>query len=110
MAGDDTVRMPIDAVRRHAGSIDTIADAVEQGADAANHVHLGADAYGQLCQFIPSLLEPVSDAAVSALRDTVTALRDTADKLRAAAATSESTDVRTSATVTATQRTVNLPL
>lgn len=49
-------------------------------------------AYGQLCQFLPGLLNPIFALAASALTDTGESLRETAHHLRAAAAGITATD------------------
>jgi hypothetical protein len=66
--------------------------ALEQSRSAATAVHLGRGAYGRLCQLIPSLLDPVQEGAVSALREAADALQQTADDLRATARRYEVSD------------------
>ncbi len=100
MAGDE-VQFPAPAVERHAGSVDGIADSVLQARAAVTEVTMGTEAYGQLCQFLPTLLNPVFSQAVTALNDATDALRETADNLRAAAAEVTATDARAGEDVTA---------
>lgn len=79
-------------LRAHAGGVDHVTDMVEQGRSAASSVDLGRDAYGRLCQFIPSLLDPVQDSAISALTEAATTLRQTAADLRTTARRYEASD------------------
>jgi hypothetical protein len=100
MTGNE-VQFPAAAVERHAGSVDGIADSMMQARAAVNEVTMGAEAYGQLCQFLPVLLNPLFSQAVSALNDASDALRETADNLRGAAASVTATDMSTAGNVTA---------
>ncbi|MFI5932010.1 type VII secretion target [Actinoplanes sp. NPDC051494] len=99
MAGDE-VRFPAPEVERHAGSVDRIAESVVQARAAVNEVTMDNEAYGQLCQFLPVLLNPVFSQAVSAMNDATDALRETADNLRAAAASVTATDARVDERIT----------
>ena len=73
------------ALTAHAGTVDQVSDTVDQARSAGAQVGLGRDAYGQLCQFVPALIDPLQEAGVDALAAAVDALRETADALRAAA-------------------------
>ncbi|MGK5683096.1 type VII secretion target [Actinoplanes sp. URMC 104] len=84
MSGD-AMQVPIDAVRRHAGSVDAVADAVADAKAAVGQVSMDTQAYGQLCQFLPGLLQPAFDAALTALTGSTDGLRETAAGLRAVA-------------------------
>jgi hypothetical protein len=88
----DGVRFPIEAVHRHAGSVQGVADAVGQARAAVHEVSMDRQAYGQLCQFLPGMLEPVFTAAVAALGDSVNALQETALGLHAVADSTQATD------------------
>ncbi|MEV4754690.1 type VII secretion target [Micromonospora sp. NPDC049559] len=66
----------------HAASVDDVADRMGLGRSAAAGVRLGRDAYGQLCQLIPALLDPIQSSGVDALAASVDALRETAEALR----------------------------
>jgi hypothetical protein len=88
----DGVQFPITAVQRHAGTVDGVADAVEQARSAVREVSMDTQAYGKLCQFLPALLTPVFALAVHAMTGSVEALHDTAAGLRAAADSTEATD------------------
>ncbi|MEV6597691.1 type VII secretion target [Actinoplanes sp. NPDC051346] len=91
MPGDE-IQFPAAAVARHAASVDGIADAVRQARSAVQEVTMDSQAYGQLCQFLPTLLTPLFELAVDALDDADDALRDTAQGLRAVAASTTATD------------------
>ena len=85
VAGEPSFDVDSEALRRHASSVDEVADKVDQCRRAADSVQLGRQAYGRLCQLIPSLLDPVQQAAVNALSEANDALQRTADDLRTAA-------------------------
>jgi hypothetical protein len=69
-------------VYRHAAGIDTTADAVRMARSAVHDVAMDAQAYGQLCQFLPGLLTPLFALASTALARSAGALDETAAKLR----------------------------
>ena len=69
---------------KHAGAIERIAGQVVTAAQAAQTVRTDSQAYGQLCQFIPSLLAGPGREAAGGLTDAVGALHDTATGLVAA--------------------------
>ena len=95
------VQFPAPAVQRHAGSVDGIADSVLQARAAVNTVVMDAEAYGQLCQFLPGLLNPLFNQAIGAMTEATDALRETADNLRAAVASVTETDATANERVTA---------
>ncbi|MEG3632466.1 type VII secretion target [Micromonospora palythoicola] len=97
MAGESGFEVDSQALRRHASSVDEVAEMVDQSRRAAGSVQLGRHAYGRLCQLIPSLLDPVQQATISALSEATDALQRTADDLRAAARQYESGDQEVSA-------------
>jgi hypothetical protein len=70
--------MPVAAVQRHAGSVDAAADGMTTGRSAALRVRLGEEVYGQLCTFLPGLLNPLADRVLTALDGSAVALRETA--------------------------------
>ena len=96
----DQVQFPVPQVERHAASVDAIADSVAQARAAVTEVTMSSQAYGQLCQFLPGLLSPLFDQAVSAMTDATDSLRGTADSLRAAAASAAATDAAAGERVT----------
>lgn len=85
-------QIPPDQLRAHAGRLDGHATALGQAADAGRSVQLGTDAYGVICQFLPSALNGVTDIVLqttSAAHDAVAAL---SASLRDAVADHEATD------------------
>ncbi|MEV6302202.1 hypothetical protein AB0M02_22490 [Actinoplanes sp. NPDC051861] len=76
----------------HIDTVSTTADAVRT-ARAAASTAINPDAYGQLCGFLPAVLNVVFEAAVVALNGSAEALEETALNLRAAVSTLEQTDV-----------------
>jgi hypothetical protein len=102
----DGAQVPTSAISGHAGSVDAVADAVEQARSAVGQVAMDTQAYGILCQFLPALLEPVFDLAVEAMNGSVDALHDTAEGLRAVAAHTRATDAANAHRITD----VELPL
>ncbi len=105
------MEMPIDAVRRHAGSVRQVASAVQTAHGAANQVYLDVGAFGQLCAFVPGLFDPVLRSAVEAIADSATALEDLSGKLRSAADYAQATDQAAAQDVRSSgAHTINLPL
>ncbi|MDG4789743.1 hypothetical protein O7626_28100 [Micromonospora sp. WMMD1102] len=85
--------MPIEAVARHATSVDAAADAVQTAHGAAQQVNLGQEAYGKLCGVVlPAMIGILGGSGVKALEASLNSLRDAAAGLRTAAASAESTD------------------
>jgi Excreted virulence factor EspC, type VII ESX diderm len=105
------VEMPLEAVRRHAGSVGSVAAAVQTAHQAANQVYLDVAAFGQLCSFVPSLFDPVLRGTVEAIEGAADTLQQTAGRLRFAADLSEAADEVSSATVQrAGDHSIDLPL
>lgn len=108
MSGD-IVQFPAAAVRRHAGSVQAVAGAVEQARSAVREVAMDTGAYGKLCQFLPAILEPACTLAVQALSESADALHETALGLRAVADGVEATDAATGRRITAAGPASTLP-
>lgn len=87
------VEFPAEAVVRHAVTVSEASDEMAQARAAVREVTMDSQAYGQLCQFLPSLLSPLFGLATEVMNDAVDALGETALKLRTTAASMESTDV-----------------
>lgn len=87
------MRFPAEAVRQHATAVGEAADLMAVARSAVREVGMDRQAYGEICQFLPGLLEPLFGDAVDVLNGAVDALSETALKLRATAATIEATDV-----------------
>lgn len=51
-----TVAVIADELRDHAGNLDECLKVIEQAQGASEHIELGDDAYGVLCQWIPPIL------------------------------------------------------
>ncbi|MFF0316951.1 type VII secretion target [Micromonospora sp. NPDC005252] len=110
MAGDAEMQMSVAAVIRHASTVDDTADKMETARGAAAYVQMGVEAYGQICVFLPRLIDPVADRTVTALGESATALREAAANLRAAAAATEATDAASAQRFTDRTGRLELPL
>jgi hypothetical protein len=97
--GGEVIEFPIALVHRHAGTVDSVADAVQTARSAVREVTMDSQAYGQLCQFLPALLSPVFGLALDALHESIGSLQETAGKLRTAASSTESTDIAQEAAI-----------
>jgi hypothetical protein len=107
----EPVRIPLDALRRHAGSADTLSDAMTVAHDAANQVYLDAGAYGQLCQFLPGLFDPVLSSTVEAMGAAAEEAEANARRLRRVADSAEATDIAAADRITAAgDGRIDLPL
>jgi len=73
------------ALETHAGVVEKVAGGVEQARAAGASILVGSDAYGILCSFLPTLLEPAQRQAVDALASVSTGLRTAATGVRDAA-------------------------
>ncbi|NJC66020.1 ESX-1 secretion-associated protein [Planosporangium flavigriseum] len=104
------VQFPVAVVQQHAGTVDRVSDAVETARSAVHAVTMDAHAYGQLCQFLPALLNPVFGLAVDTLYRTVDSLQETATRLRTAATNTEYTDVSSAQRMNAAGPRIELPL
>ncbi|WP_327035623.1 hypothetical protein [Micromonospora ureilytica] len=110
MAGDAEMQMSVAAVIRHAATVDDTADSMEAARGAAAYLQMGAEAYGQICGFLPRLIDPVADRAVTALGESATALREAAANLRAVAAATEATDAASARRLAGSAGRLELPL
>lgn len=107
----EPVRIPFDALRLHARSSDTLSDAMVVAHEAANQVYLDAGAYGQLCQFLPGLFDPVLRSTVEAMRAGAEEAAANAGRLRRAADSAEATDIAAADQITAAgDMRIDLPL
>jgi hypothetical protein len=95
MTGDPGFQAEGTTILQHAGTVDKVADLVDQARAAAGAVRVGRDAYGVLCGLIPTLLDPVQESIVGALHGAVDSLRATAEDLRSTAHDYAGTDERT---------------
>jgi Excreted virulence factor EspC, type VII ESX diderm len=87
------MQFPVEAVRQHAAVVGEVAEQMAVARSAVREVSMDRQAYGEICQFLPGLLEPLFAGAVEVLNGAVDALSETALKLDATAATIEAADV-----------------
>ncbi|UQU64320.1 ESX-1 secretion-associated protein [Couchioplanes caeruleus] len=76
----------------HAGEIDRIGDGISTAADAGHAVQTDAGAYGQLCQFVPGLLNGLQQAMIDGMATAAGSAHETADAVRSVAAAYEGAD------------------
>jgi len=69
----------------HAAEVDGIGDGLGTAKQAGEAVRVDASAYGQLCQFVPGLLNGLQTALIDGIGSAVTAAHNTADALRSTA-------------------------
>jgi hypothetical protein len=107
----DEVRMPLEAVRAHANTLDTVSADLTTAHGAANQVYLDTEAFGILCQFLPGMFDPVLRATVDGIGKSSSTLTTLGGKLRTAASNSETADTQNAASITSSgNHPVNLPL
>ncbi|MET7959030.1 type VII secretion target [Micromonospora zamorensis] len=82
------------SLRAHSSTVDDTAGTIDECRRAASSIALGRDAYGRLCQLIPSLLNPIQEATIDSFGETVRALQEAADGLRTVADRYERGDER----------------
>jgi Excreted virulence factor EspC, type VII ESX diderm len=85
MQPGDVVAVDPASLTAHAGHLDEFAADVEAATQAARYVRMHTAAYGQVCAFVPVVLNSLSSPLAEGLGSIVTSLRDTATRLRAAA-------------------------
>ncbi|GAA2698761.1 hypothetical protein [Actinoplanes palleronii] len=73
---------PAEAVLQHADLVREASDEMKQIRAAIGEIGMSSAAYGQLCQFLPTLLTPLFGSAAGVLNDAVEALGETALNLR----------------------------
>jgi excreted virulence factor EspC (type VII ESX diderm) len=76
----------------HAGEVDTVGDGLMSAAQAGQRIQTDISAYGQLCQFVPALLNGLQQSMVDGMRTAARSTHDTAEALRSVAASYDSTD------------------
>jgi hypothetical protein len=80
------------ALHTHASTVDYIGDGLTMAADAGHAVQTDAGAYGQLCQFVPALLNQLQQAMVDGMVTAADSVHETADALRSVAAAYDRAD------------------
>ncbi|SCE99527.1 type VII secretion target [Micromonospora mirobrigensis] len=94
MPGGDGIQVDPADLTRHAARLDRSADQIDTAWQAGQHVRLGADAYGQLCAFMPALLDGLHAVLVDGIGTAAGSVRDTAGRLRTAADGYRAADTR----------------
>jgi hypothetical protein len=85
MQPGDVVAVDPATLTAHAAHLDQFATEIEGATQAARYVRTHTAAYGQVCAFVPIVLNNLSGPLADGLGAIVTSLRDTAFRLRAAA-------------------------
>lgn len=80
------------ALTAHAGEIDGIGDGLTAAAQAGQTVQTDTGAYGELCQFVPALLNGLQQSMVDGMNSAAGSAHDTAAALRSVATAYDSTD------------------
>ena len=76
----------------HAGQIDGTGDGLTTAQQAGAAVRADSGAYGQLCQFVPALLNVLQSQIIDGIAIAASSVHDTADALRSVAAAYDSAD------------------
>ncbi|MEU7979674.1 type VII secretion target [Micromonospora sp. NPDC049081] len=94
MLTGDGIRVDPDDLTTHAAHLDRCADSLDTARQAGHHVRLDADAYGQLCAVMPTLLGGLQRTLVDGVDTAAGSVRDTAGKLRRSAESYRAADTR----------------
>lgn len=86
------MEFPAEAVGNHAGVVSDTSEEIARARTAVGAVTMDSQAYGQFCQFLPTMLSPLFGIATEAMDDAVEALAETALKLHATASDMTATD------------------
>lgn len=78
----------------HAAEVDRIGNGLDTAKQAGAAVQVDSGAHGQLCQFVPALLNNLQARVIDGVGSAVTAARDTADALRSTTANYDTATVR----------------
>ncbi|MEU4216893.1 type VII secretion target [Actinoplanes sp. NPDC026623] len=76
----------------HADRIDTIGDGLTAAGQAGQTAQTDTGAYGQLCQFVPALLNGLQQEMIDGMNTAAGSAHETADALRSVAAAYDSAD------------------
>jgi len=79
-------------LRAHASRLDALHDQLNTAFQAANQVHLGSAAYGQICQFFVPIVQLVSGPGVEAISEAAGTMSATAGGVRDTGTAYESQD------------------
>lgn len=80
------------ALTAHASMVDSIGDELTAAANAGHTVLTDTGAYGQLCQFVPAILNQLQQAMVDGMATAAASAHETADALRSVAAAYDNAD------------------
>ncbi|MEU1607155.1 type VII secretion target [Micromonospora matsumotoense] len=94
MPTGDGIQVDPDDLTAHASHLDRCADSLDTAHRAGQHVRLDADAYGQLCAIMPTLLDGLQRTLVDGVGTAAGSVRDTAGKLRSGAEGYRAADAR----------------
>ncbi|MFI9644162.1 type VII secretion target [Micromonospora sp. NPDC051925] len=94
MPTGDGIQVDPDDLTTHAAHLDRCADRLDTARHAGQHVRLDADAYGQLCAIMPTLLDGLQRTLVDGIGTAAGSVRDTAGKLRSSAERYRAADAR----------------
>ncbi|GAA0406825.1 MULTISPECIES: type VII secretion target [Micromonospora] len=94
MPTGEHIQVDPDDLVTHAARLDRHADTLDTARQAGQHVRLSADAYGQLCAIMPTLLDGLQRILVDGIGTAATSVRDTAGRLRTSAENYRATDTR----------------
>lgn len=86
MSRPEVVQVDTVSLVAHARKVDQIGDGLTTAAEAGQTVQTDTGAYGQLCQFVPMLLNGLQQAMVDGMSTAAKAAHDTAEAVRSAAA------------------------
>ena len=92
--GADRVQVTPGELIAHAGRVDGIGDGMTTAQQAGSAVQVDSAAYGQLCQFVPALLNTLQSQMIDGIAAAAASAHDTADALRSVAADYDSSDSR----------------
>ncbi|MEO3768987.1 type VII secretion target [Micromonospora sp. B9E7] len=81
----DVIQVDPDDLTAHGARLDRFAGNLDTAQQAGQHIRLGADAYGQLCAMMPTLLDGLQRTLVDAIGAAAASVRDTAVRLRTSA-------------------------
>lgn len=92
----------VDDLRRHSGHLEGLMDRLATAVAAADTVSMDDGAYGLLCGFLPSIVNPMEQEGIDALKAATAALGNTADNVRMAVNGYEDVDQANAQPFTAT--------
>ena len=91
MSAEDVV-VTSAALVQHAARIDAAASEIATAGRAGQCARVDRAAYGQLCTFVPVMIDGLQGVVVDAIDAAADSLRDTSDRLRSAATAYRDTD------------------